>query len=196
MTNRILRGIATTLFVLGLSAAACDGGEVAGAGSAGAAGAAGAGGAGGSTALVEGARCELGTVSNCDPSCEVSCGGGAGCIDLCCTDSATYGVVCNGTCQAAVCMYHDENDPACAAATAMPGQGSCQITATVKGRVYEIVAAADASGRGAPQLACNRTLPNRPSSQIWGVAPGAPCRTAGCAVCDEAAAEWATCCGR
>lgn len=203
MTNRgsVLRGIAVGLFVSTLSVGACDGGGsgiggAAGDGAGGGSAGEGGGGAGGSPTLVEGARCALGTTQSCDPVCGASCGTSPGCIDLCCQESTTYGVVCDGTCQDG-CTYHDENDPACTAAAAMPQpDGTCTVAATVKSRTYAVVATPDARLQGLPEVKCTRALPNQSPNSIGGVAPGAPCTGDACMTCTAALAFWQTeCCG-
>lgn len=148
--------------------------------------------------MIEGARCTLRIAADCDSSCGAKCGTDPQCFDICCRDVAVEGVVCNGVCSESACAYTDHDDPACNDAVPTARGDVCSLKATVKGRVYELEATADASGYGAPELSdCLRTLANGNARAILsGIAPGYPCAGVCPTPCEWARSSWGACCGR
>jgi hypothetical protein len=69
-------------------------------GTAGNGGAAGTGGMGngGDAHSLDGTTCTLGTSNNCDSDCMLNCGADPKCIDMCCTTTTSYGILCGDRC--------------------------------------------------------------------------------------------------
>jgi len=157
-------------------------------------------GTGGAPTLLEGATCKLGDHFDC-PHCTCDLGNFA-CLQSCgCNTATTYGVICNGTCSEK-CVYHDEDNPACANAIAAPVEGkpgSCSVEATVEGRLYVATATEYPNSTGEPEHGdCKRVMPGGGNYSVsGGAAPGRPCDGTCPTACEAALSDFkSNCCGK